>query len=242
MQEIDINPLELLFYIIITTGVPYILVNEAYKDSVLVLQPSVPIYPTYTWTDIRGWNTIPTGAETRIPLSRSYPSNDPVGSESPGGDLDYDHDMLQGNVLRFGSGADMDENGNVVNGLHFQRYVSKQVRVPEPFQLQVALPSPSCKFFLRMNVYKHTTVRDILDTACYQCRQLPTHCMSLTISNLHATHPLFPVASMLKEEQGVPHRVVLNETMVVSEGDLFNADLDLQLKQDDSACIRQRTY
>jgi len=44
----------------------------------------------------------------------------------------------------------------------------KQCRIPDPWRLQVSMPSP-CKFFLRMDVQRDTTIKAITSSAAHQC-------------------------------------------------------------------------
>lgn len=37
----------------------------------------------------------------------------------------------------------------------------KEARLPEPWRLQLSMPNP-CKYFLRMDVRRHTTIADIM--------------------------------------------------------------------------------
>lgn len=70
------------------------------------IRPMIEFIPSYDWQPLHAWHTIPSGIETRLPLS---------------------------------TGA------------------RKEARIPEPWRLQLTLPSP-CKYFLRMDVMRDTTV------------------------------------------------------------------------------------
>lgn len=50
----------------------------------------------------------------------------------------------------------------------------KQAKIPEPWRLQVPMPSP-CKHFLRMDVFKHTTIKSLKEEASKLCQQ-PAGC------------------------------------------------------------------
>mmetsp|Transcript_17383 Transcript_17383/g.16722 ORF Transcript_17383/g.16722 Transcript_17383/m.16722 type:complete len:493 (-) Transcript_17383:36-1514(-) len=55
---------------------------------------------------------------------------------------------------------------------------SKEARIPEPWRLQLSMPSP-CKYFLRIDVTRITTLSQILHAAGKQCKISPS-CFTLT--------------------------------------------------------------
>jgi hypothetical protein len=57
----------------------------------------------------------------------------------------------------------------------------KMAKIPEPWQLQLPLPHP-CKYFLRMKIFKHTSVSDIVNAASTNCK-LPANCFGLYVSD-----------------------------------------------------------
>jgi hypothetical protein len=88
--------------------------------------------PSYEWQPLHAWHTIPSGIETRLPLSAA---------------------------------------------------ARKEARIPVPWRLQLSMPYP-CKYFLRMNVAKSTTVAQIVSQASSQCRtaskqKVPSDCFKL---------------------------------------------------------------
>lgn len=50
----------------------------------------------------------------------------------------------------------------------------KQAKIPEPWRLQTPMPKP-CKHFLRLDVYRHTTIRTLKEEASKQCNH-PADC------------------------------------------------------------------
>jgi len=86
----------------------------------------VEFVPSYEWQPLRAWHTIPSGIDTRLPLSSSS---------------------------------------------------SKEARIPNPWRLQVSMPSP-CKYFLRLDVKRDTTMQEVSDAASRHCG-LPTQCFTI---------------------------------------------------------------
>eukprot|EP01034_Spumella_vulgaris_P025286 gene25287-31724_t len=57
----------------------------------------------------------------------------------------------------------------------------KEARIPDPFRLQLSLPSP-CKYFLRMDAKRGTTVGEIKKKAASTCK-FPPECFILYADN-----------------------------------------------------------
>ena len=55
---------------------------------------------------------------------------------------------------------------------------SKEVRIPDPFKVQIVYPEP-CKYFFRMDVYRSTTIQQIIDQAALGCN-ISSDCLSLS--------------------------------------------------------------
>lgn len=62
---------------------------------------------------------------------------------------------------------------------------TKECRIPEPWRLQLAFPYP-CKFFLRLDISRLTSIDDILLAAAKSCK-LPHDCFQLVDLSSHAT-------------------------------------------------------
>ena len=62
----------------------------------------------------------------------------------------------------------------------------KECRIPTPFRLQLPLPSP-CRHFLRIDVYPHTTVSEILQAAFKACygKLSDSKCLALSRGTSH---------------------------------------------------------
>jgi len=54
----------------------------------------------------------------------------------------------------------------------------KEVRIPDPFRLQIVYPEP-CKYFFRMDVFRGTTIQQIIDQAALNCH-ISSDCLSLS--------------------------------------------------------------
>eukprot|EP00981_Chlorochromonas_danica_P003628 scaffold671_cov186-Ochromonas_danica.AAC.1 len=100
------------------------------KTVTLVIRHMEEFAPTYDWQPLHAWHTIPSGAETRLP----------IGGE----------------------------------GKH------KEVRIPQPWRLQLTMPSP-CKHFLRMNIQRLTTMEQIVMAAQKQCTDYELICFYLVV-------------------------------------------------------------
>jgi hypothetical protein len=92
--------------------------------------------PSYEWQPLKPWHTIPSGLETRLPLSTNYEA-------------------------------------------------IKEARIPEPWRLQISLPSP-CSYFLRMDLQKDTTINQILTKAAQRCKIAPSCLYLVTYDHDHA--------------------------------------------------------
>ena len=55
----------------------------------------------------------------------------------------------------------------------------KEARIPNPFRIQLTLPSP-CNFFVRMDLFRSTLVDDIKMAASSQCKAISPDCFVLT--------------------------------------------------------------
>lgn len=53
----------------------------------------------------------------------------------------------------------------------------KEGRIPSPWRLQISMPAP-CKYFLRSNIYRTTTISDIINSAGKKCK-MEASCFSL---------------------------------------------------------------
>lgn len=58
----------------------------------------------------------------------------------------------------------------------------KEARIPEPWQLQLLMPLP-CKYFLRMNVNRQTSILEIKIAASKQCK-LREECFDVFANDL----------------------------------------------------------
>jgi hypothetical protein len=97
--------------------------------------------------------------------------------------------------------------------------IRKTARIPNPWQIQIALPNP-CKYFLRWNVYRDMSTADILRAATKQCRDLPEHCMNLVEDQDDGRDP-----------------ILIDRDANVEVADLFNRKLRLELKEDRKECV-----
>lgn len=88
--------------------------------------------PSYEWSTLHAWHTIPHGLQTRYCTF-----------------VNYSYSMVTEIVLVC-----------VVARLPMGIGGTKQARIPEPWRLQVGMPHP-CKFFLRMDMMKSTSVGEI---------------------------------------------------------------------------------
>ena len=89
----------------------------------------------------------------------------------------------------------------------------KTARIPDPWQIQLRMPSP-CRFFLRINIYRDMTTGNILDAAAKQCRNLPPICMKMVDIAQDGTTS------------------IMNRSMNVETADLFNRRLKLDLDRE----------
>ncbi len=105
------------------------------------IQTFKEFYPSYDWQLLHAWNTIPSGLETRYPY-------------------------LVYNTLEYSIFCFLYTHCKYVNTCNFYRLPlsslggHKEARIPQPWRLQLSMPPP-CKYFLRMNMFQHTTVQDI---------------------------------------------------------------------------------
>ena len=105
----------------------------------------------------------------------------------------------------------------------YARPASRKIaRIPDPWQIQLPMPEPSCRFFLRINVYRDMSTGDILDAAAEQCRDLPPSCISMVDIALDGTTS------------------VIDRNLNVEAADLFNRQLKLALNKEDPKCVRSR--
>eukprot|EP01031_Cornospumella_fuschlensis_P028632 gene28632-34565_t len=96
-----------------------------------------------------------------------------------------------------------------------QEYGHKEARIPQPWRLQLPLPRTCKGFFLRMDVYRHTTLREIWEAGHQLCASVPANCWQLVL-----------------DEDNV---VQTDELATSAEAsDLFNRDKHLKV---DSACV-----
>ena len=186
--------------------------------------------PSYEWQALRGWHTVPLGLETQLPmesLSFEPPSEDEIevmGMGHDGADLltveagaDNVQSLASQKLALLAAEAPPRFKDPAFYGRPANR---KTARIPDPWQIQLPMPTPTCRFFLRMNVYRDMTTGSILDTAAKQCRNLPPSCMSMV-----------DIA-----EDGTTS--VIDRSANVEIADLFNRRLKLELDREKLECVR----
>jgi len=55
----------------------------------------------------------------------------------------------------------------------------KEARIPNPFRVQLTLPTP-CNFFVRLDLYRNTKIEEIKLAASTQCKAISPECFLLT--------------------------------------------------------------
>eukprot|EP01038_Epipyxis_sp_PR26KG_P014660 gene14660-19696_t len=65
----------------------------------------------------------------------------------------------------------------IITRLPLSNAANKEARIPEPWKLQILMPSP-CKYFLRMDLFKHVKISEIIDKASTQCKY-PKECFAM---------------------------------------------------------------
>ena len=155
-------------------------------EVVLAIDEGSEFKPTYDWQFIRGWSTVPSGAETRLPLSKLEVTN--------------------GDTL-----------GEMFQEIEYAD--SRQVRIPNPYQLQLRYPKP-CKYFFRANVFRDSLVSAVEAEANDGCRRF----LAADKECLY----------FLDTSTGL--RLTKAETAsTVEQADLFNRQLELRVDSNRSA-------
>jgi len=127
--------------------------SRTFSESVLIVAPEEELIPSYDWQDLRGYHTIPKGIETRLPMSwdTEEQNNASAGTDSGSEDTNQTREKaLAAKKKKAGK--------------------RREARIPDPFQLQIPMPSP-CKFFFRANVYRGTTIQELALQAAAHCRK-----------------------------------------------------------------------
>jgi hypothetical protein len=133
--------------------------------------------PSYEWRPLREWHTIPSGIETRLPLSAA---------------------------------------------------AHKEARIPERWRLQMIMPKP-CKYFLRMDVGRRTSITEIQRAASQHCSphvSLPPECFQVLANGA----PLPTTSS--EPSGGLP---------TVESTDYFNSKKALLVDDSNALCMAAGT-
>ena len=199
---------------------------------VVAVQRKREFVPTYVWQGLRGWHTVPFGLETKLPMeSLGYepPSEDDIevmGMGHDGGDMlsvEEGADNVQSLIMQRAALQAGKPVERYKKPAFYARPASRKIaRIPDPWQIQLPMPEPSCRFFLRINVYRDMSTGDILDAAAEQCRDLPPSCISMVDIALDGTTS------------------VIDRNLNVEAADLFNRQLKLALNKEDPKCVRSR--
>eukprot|EP01036_Dinobryon_divergens_P025422 gene25423-33968_t len=112
----------------------------------------------------------------------------------------------------------------------------KEARIPNPWQLQLSMPQP-CKFFLRMDVLRDTTMADISKRASAQCA-FPSTCFHIQVmatqqksGKTESNEEVNAVRLTVPDVRSVVHPttdssdgfVTLSHATTVEEGDFFSS-------------------
>jgi hypothetical protein len=105
----------------------------------------------------------------------------------------------------------------------------RQVRVADPFQLQLRMPPP-CRYFFRANVHRGTTVQSLQEQAGSLCRlRLPPGCLLLRTAQVTG-----------EGEDNWEAEAPLEMHHTAQEADLFNRQLQLTVDEARPDCVAAR--